>query len=187
MKYAFIILFFLFALANANLPIKKQFSEAPNLLASLKARCLGGPYNRVSCFSVFEADSRIIFVGSASGGVFKTTDGGRKFSAVFDKGGASTIGAVTVSQQNPDLVWVGTGEGTHRNDDGWGDGIYKSVDGGTTWENMGLPNSYSFSKIVINSKDNNIVLAGVLGSAWGPNEERGVYRTTDGGKSLVCK
>ncbi len=146
------------------------------LLGNLKARCLGGPYNRVSAMSVYEKNSDIIYVGSASGGVFKTVNGGKSFKPVFDKYGSSSIGAVAVSQQNPDIVWVGTGEGWHRNDAGWGDGIYKSTDGGKTWKNMGLSNSFSFSKIVIDPRDNNIVLAGVLGSAWGPNEERGLYR-----------
>jgi len=132
---------------------------------------------------VYEKDPCIFFVGSASGGVFKTEDGGKSFKAFFDKEGASSIGAVTVSQNDSNLVWIGLGEGWHRNDAGWGDGIYKTTDGGVTWKNMGLPNSNSFGKIVIDPTNNDIVFAAVLGSEWGYGPDRGVYRTTDAGKN----
>jgi len=122
-------------------------------------------------------------VGSASGGILKTGNGGRSFQFVFDKGGSSAIGAVSVSQTDPNLVWVGTGEGWQRNDSGWGDGIYKSTDGGLTWTNMGLSESNSFSKIVIDPQNNNTVFAAALGSQWGPGPERGIFRTTDDGKT----
>src|SRR5437762_871639 len=165
-------------------------SEAPPvsaLLANLVARPIAPPrqglYGRVADIAVYDKEPRIFFVASASGGVFKTESAGASFTAVFDREGSSSIGAVAVSQSNPHVIWVGTGEGTNRNSVGWGDGIYKSPDGGKTWKHMGLPKSYSVSRIVIDPKNENTVYAAVLGSTWGYNPERGVYKTTDGGKT----
>ncbi|HEY2975951.1 MAG TPA: hypothetical protein VGJ48_25785 [Pyrinomonadaceae bacterium] len=177
---------FLFA-PSVNAENPTDAVSATSLLSKLPARSIGPAIpdwnSRISCISVFEKDPRIFFVGSASGGVLKTEDGGKNFSFIFDKEGASSIGDVVVSQSDRNVVWVGTGEGWHRNDSAWGDGIYKTTDGGKTWKNMGLPNSNSFGKIVIDPTNNNVVFAAVLGSQWGPGSDRGVYRTTDGGKS----
>ncbi|HEY3780690.1 MAG TPA: hypothetical protein VGL56_06375 [Fimbriimonadaceae bacterium] len=155
-----------------------------SLLSALPARCVGPAMSsRVSGLAVYDKDPKIFYIGMASGGVFKTTDGGHTTTAVFDREGGSSIGAIALSQQDPNLVWVGPGEGWQRNDIGWGDGIYKSTDGGKSWKNMGLPNVLSFGRIVINPKDNDNVFAAVLGSAWGPGPDRGIYRTKDGGKT----
>ena len=117
-------------------------------------------------------------MASANGGVLKTIDGGENSRFVFDKEGASSIGAVTVCQKDPNLVWVGTGEGWQRNSVGWGDGIPKSTNGGNSWTKMGLSNSISIAKIVIDPLNSDIVFVAVLGSPWGYGPERGVCKTT---------
>ncbi len=149
-----------------------SFPADSSLLANLRARCigpLGGSISngRVTDLAVYEKDPKTFYIASCGGGVFKTVDGGKTTRAVFDKYGSSSIGAVALSQKNPNIVWVGTGEGWQRNDIGIGDGIYKSLDGGKTWKNMGLPNSQSIAEIVIHPDNDNIVFVAVLGSAWG--------------------
>lgn len=182
-----VVSFFLGLTVSAQSASDTSPISTTSILSKLPARNIGpaipGLNARISDLAVYEKDPRIFFVGSASGGVFKTEDGGKTFIPFFDREGASSIGAIAVSQNNPDLVWVGPGEGWHRNDAGWGDGIYKTTDRGKTWKNMGLPNSNSFGKIVIDPTNNNVVFAAVLGSQWGHGPDRGVYRTTDGGKS----
>ena len=106
------------------------------------------------------------------------------YEAQFQDMGQMSIGDVTVSQKDPNLVWVGTGESNNRQSSSWGDGVYKSTDGGRTWRNMGLRNSKHINRIVIDPVDNNIVFVAATGSLWGPGGERGVYKTTDGGSDL---
>ncbi len=138
---------------------------------------------RFSAVAVYDNNPRIFYLASGNGGVLKTTNGGKSFSFVFDREGSSHIGAVSVSQKDPNIVWVGTGEGWQRNSVGTGDGIYKSVDGGKSWQHMGLKGCKGFSKIVIHPGDDNIIFAAGLGSPWGYGPERGIYKTTDGGNS----
>src|ERR1041384_530840 len=130
-----------------------------------------------------------VFVGSASGGVWKSTDGGVTYLPVFDKQDVQAIGPVAIDPSNPKNVWVGTGEPWTRNSVSIGDGIYKSTDGGDTWTNVGLPSSERVAKIVVHPKDGNTVYACVPGKLWSDSTERGLYKTTDGGKtwSLVLK
>jgi len=115
--------------------------------------------------------------------VWKTTNNGTTFEAQFQDQGLMSIGDVTVSQSNPDLVWVGTGESNNRQSTSWGDGVYKSVDGGKTFVNMGLRTSRYVSRIVIDPRNNDVVFVAATGRLWGPGGERGVYKTTDGGRS----
>jgi len=136
---------------------------------------------RISDFAVYEANTAIFYVGTAHGGVWKTENNGATFTPIFEKDGLMSIGDVTVSQKDPNLVWVGTGEGNNRQSISWGDGIFKSTDGGKTWKNMGLAHSYHINRIVIDPNDNNIVFAAVQGNLFGPGGDRGLYRTTDGG------
>jgi len=155
------------------------------LLKNLTPRQLG-PTNmggRITGIAVYEKDSRIFYVASASGGLYKTTNGGITFAPVFEREGSISIGAVAVSQSDPNVVWVGTGEATSRNSVAWGDGVYKSTDGGVTWTNMGLKESMHIGRIVIDPKNPDVVYVGALGRLWGPNPERGVYKSTDGGKT----
>ena len=121
------------------------------------------------------------FVGTAMGGLFKTANGGVSFSPVFDEQPVATIGSVAVAPSDPKIVYVGTGEGNGRNSSTWGNGMYKSVDGGDTWTNIGLPDSRDIPRVVIHPTDPNTVYAAVMGHLWDANRERGLYKTTDGG------
>ncbi len=138
---------------------------------------------RISDLAVYEANPSIFYVGTAHGGVWKTTNAGTTFEAQFQDQGLISIGDVTVSQNNPDLVWVGTGESNNRQSTSWGDGVYKSIDGGTSWTNMGLATSRAVNRIVIDPRNNDVVLVAATGSLFGPGGERGIFKTNDGGKS----
>ena len=138
---------------------------------------------RISDLAVYESNPAIFYVGTAHGGVWKTTNAGTTFEAQFQDRGLISIGDVTVSQNNPDLVWVGTGESNNRQSTSWGDGVYKSTDGGKTYVNMGLETSRFINRIVIDPRNNDVVLVAATGSLFGPGGERGVYKTTDGGKT----
>ncbi len=130
-----------------------------------------------------------LLVGAASGGVWKSTDGGTTFNPIFDKASAQSIGAIAFDPNAPQTYWVGTGESWTRNSVSIGDGVYKTTDGGDTWSNVGLPNSERIAKIVVDSKDGKIVYVCATGRLWSDSPDRGVYKTTDGGLSwsLVLK
>jgi photosystem II stability/assembly factor-like uncharacterized protein len=138
---------------------------------------------RIDDFGVVESNPNIVYVGTASGGVWKTTNNGTTWEPVFDKEGVSTIGDIAIAPSDPAVVWVGTGEPNNRQSSSWGDGIYKSLDAGKTWQNMGLRATLHIGRIVIHPKNPEVVYAAALGHLWGPNPERGVYKTTDGGKT----
>ncbi|MFN3191227.1 MAG: VPS10 domain-containing protein [Aureliella sp.] len=145
-----------------------------------------GPANmggRITSIAVYEKDSNIWWAASASGGLLKTVNNGVSFEHQFDDQATVSIGDVQVAQSDPKIVWVGTGESNPRNSSSWGDGVYKSVDGGETWKNMGLKKIFQTGRIAIHPTDPNIVYVGALGRLWGPNEDRGLYKTTDGGES----
>lgn len=138
---------------------------------------------RVTDLAVYEKEPRIFYVASASGGLFKTVNGGITFTPTFDRENTISLGAAAVDQNNPDIVYVGTGEGTSRNSVAWGDGVYKTTDGGKTWTNMGLKDTKHIHKIKINPKNSNVVFVAALGHLWGPNPDRGLYKSSDGGKN----
>ncbi|HXY25347.1 MAG TPA: hypothetical protein VEI73_11900 [Candidatus Acidoferrum sp.] len=138
---------------------------------------------RIDDFAVVESNPKIIFVGTASGGVWKTTNNGTTWEPVFDKEGVSTIGDIAIAPSDPSVVWVGSGEPNNRQSSSWGDGAYKSMDGGKTWKNMGLEKTHHIGRIVIHPKNPDVVYVAALGHLWGPNPERGVYKTSDGGKT----
>ncbi len=123
----------------------------------------------------------ILYVAAASSGLYKSTNGGITFDPVFEEGNTLSIGAIAVQPDNPDIVYVGTGEGAVRNSISFGDGIYKTIDGGRSWKHLGLNNSERFSRIVIHPTNRQVVLAAVMGKAFGPGGERGIYRSSDGG------
>jgi photosystem II stability/assembly factor-like uncharacterized protein len=131
----------------------------------------------------------VLYVGAASGGVWKSTDGGTTFNPKFDKQPVQSIGALAIDPNNTDTLWVGTGEAWTRNSVSIGDGIYRSTDGGETWANMGLPQSERIVKIAVNPSNSNLIFACVTGKLWSDSTDRGVYRSSDAGKSwsLVLK
>src|SRR5438067_9666 len=138
---------------------------------------------RISDLAVYEANPAIFYVGTAHGGVWKTTNAGTTFQPQFQDQGLMSVGDITVSQSNPDLVWVGSGESNNRQSTSWGDGVYKSTDGGKTFVNMGLRTSRYINRIVIDPRNTDVVFVAATGSLWGPGGERGIYKTTDGGKT----
>ncbi|MBZ5574038.1 MAG: sialidase [Acidobacteriia bacterium] len=155
-------------------------------ISGLPARNIGSATmsGRIAAVDAIEKDGRFtVFVGAASGGVWKSVNGGTTFRPVFDRQAVQSIGAVTIDRSDPNVVWVGTGEAWTRNSVSVGDGIYKSTDGGENWTNMGLKDSEHIAKILIDPRDSNSVLACATGHLWNDNEERGVFKTTDGGKS----
>ncbi len=139
--------------------------------------------NRVASITGIPGDPSTYYAGAASGGVWKSTDGGNRWDPIFDKQPAAAIGALAVAPSQPTTVWAGTGEAwVIRDVDVMGDGIYKSTDAGKTWKNMGLPQSGRIGRIIVHPTNPDIVFACVLGRTTGPQQERGVYRTTDGGQ-----
>ena len=139
--------------------------------------------NRIAAVAGVAGDPSVYYAGAASGGVWKSSDGGNRWMPMFDKQTAAAIGALAVAPSQPGTVWAGTGEAwVIRDSDVMGNGIYKSTDAGRTWTNMGLPESGRIGRIVINPANPDVVFACVLGRATGPQQERGVYRTNDGGQ-----
>jgi hypothetical protein len=157
-------------------PVAAQFEQLH--FRSIGPATMSG---RITDLAVYEANPNIYYVGSSHGGVWKTVNNGLTFTPQFQDMGLISIGDVTMSQSNPDLVWVGTGEGNNRQSLSWGDGVYKSTDGGKTFKNMGLRASYHINRIVIDPNDNNVVFVAAQGALFGPGGDRGVYKTTDGG------
>ncbi len=135
---------------------------------------------RVTAIDAVNKDSRIIYVGSAAGGVWKSITGGTLWKPVFDKH-TQSIGNLRIDQKNPETVWVGTGESNMRNSVSVGDGIYKTVDGGETWKKMGLDGTEHISRIIIDPTNSDIVYVSAPGPLWGDSPDRGLYKTMDGG------
>ncbi|HWX94773.1 MAG TPA: hypothetical protein VNY29_19245 [Terriglobales bacterium] len=155
-------------------------------VSGLPARNIGSGVmsGRIAAVDAVDQDGRItVFVGAASGGVWKSVNGGTTYKPVFDREAVQSIGAVAIDPSNPKTVWVGTGEAWTRNSVSIGDGVYRSTDGGENWTNLGLKDSEHIAKILVDPSDGNRVLVCATGHLWDDNDERGVYRTTDGGKT----
>lgn len=142
-----------------------------------------GMSGRVTTIDVVEKNPEHIYIGTASGGVWESKSGGITWKPIFDQQATQSIGSLAICQQNPSIIWVGTGEGNPRNSQSSGAGVYKSIDGGKTWEFKGLKETKTIHRVIIDPTDENTVYLGVTGSAWGPNPERGVYKTTNGGET----
>src|SRR5262249_9107250 len=158
-------------------------TPGPEWLKPLVWRSIG-PANmggRITALAVYEADPCVYWVATAGGGLLKTVNNGVTFEHQFDKEATVAIGDVAVAPSDKNIVWVGTGEANPPDSVSYGDGVYKSTDGGKTWKNMGLKGSFQVGKIAIHPKDPNVVYVGALGRLYGPNEERGLFKTTDGG------
>ncbi|MHA7128456.1 WD40/YVTN/BNR-like repeat-containing protein [Algoriphagus namhaensis] len=153
--------------------------------AQMKMRSIGpaGMSGRIAAIDAVDANPSIIYAGSASGGLWKSTSGGITWKPIFDEQDVHSIGSISIYQKNPNIVWVGTGEGNPRNSLTMGYGVYRSLDAGETWELMGLEKTRAIHRIIVHPDDPNTVFVGAIGSPWGEQEDRGVYKTTDGGKS----
>ena len=155
-----------------------------SVFENLDFRFIGPEGNRAIAIAGVPGDPMINYIGAASGGLWKTTDGGLGWEPVFDKQEASSIGSVAIAPSNPDIVWVGTGETfVIRPAHAMGDGIYKSEDAGATWTHMGLEKTGRIGRILVHPENPDILYAAALGHTYGPQQERGVYKTTDGGKT----
>src|SRR5580765_3852281 len=169
---------------TAQQPVPQGWPDA-KVLDLFVARNIG-PANmsgRIVDIEGVDSNPKIIYVATASGGLWKTTDGGSTWAPVFDNQTSVCIGDVAIAKSNPDILWVGTGEHNPRNSVSYGDGIYNSTDGGKSWTHMGLKDSHTIGRIAIHPTNPDIVYVAVQGHIWGPNKERGVFKTTDGGKS----
>src|SRR6476619_1080080 len=155
------------------------------LLAGLKLRSIGPALTsgRVSDVAIDPSDKRTWYVGASAGGVWKSTNGGISFSPIFDGQGSFSIGAVTIDHANPNVIWVGTGENNAQRVVAYGDGIYKSIDGGRSWTNMGLKQSEHIGRVLIDPRNSDVVYVAAQGPLWKGGGDRGLYKTTDGGKT----
>lgn len=156
-----------------------------DLVKNMKPRNIGpgGMSGRVTSIDVVHSNPDIMYAGTASGGLWKSTSGGIKWNPVFDNEVTASIGAVAIQQSNPSVIWVGTGEGNPRNSLNGGYGIYKSLDGGKHWISMGLEKTRHIHRIVIDPTNPAIIYVAAIGSPWGEHAERGIFKTTDGGQT----
>lgn len=156
-----------------------------DILKDMKPRNIGpgGMSGRVTAIDVVTRNPEIMYVGTASGGLWKSESGGVKWKPIFEKEATASIGAVAIQQSNPSVIWLGTGEGNPRNSLNGGYGVYRSLDAGKNWDLMGLENTRHIHRIIIDPTNPNIIYIGAIGSPWGEHEERGVYKTIDGGKT----
>src|SRR5690349_15675920 len=159
-----------------------QYNEA--LFHGMKWRSIG-PYRggRVLAVTGVPGDPNVFYFGGVAGGVWRTTNAGLSWTPLFDKEPISSIGAIAVADSNPNVIYVGTGEACIRGNISYGNGVYKSTDGGRTWSNIGLADTQHIASVVIHPRNPDIVFLAALGHAYGPNDERGVYRTVNGGKT----
>ena len=199
LRRLFLLVIFVSAVAATaqrpkNLPPAKPVSEATpaagkpqfdeKLFGGMRYR-LVGPFRggRVLAVEGVPGEPNVYYFGAVAGGVWKTTDGGDNWKPLFDKYSVSSIGALDVSRSNHNVIYVGTGEACIRGNISYGDGVYKSTDGGLSWKNLGLKDTQHIGAIIVDPSNPDVVFVAALGHAYGPNTERGVYRTTDGGKT----
>src|SRR5438046_4585333 len=169
--------------APASSPTPAQLTDV--LFKNLKARSIGPAVlgGRVSDIAIDPRNPSGFYVGLGHGGVFKTNDNGVTFQPIFDKQPMLSIGALAVAPSDSDVVWVGTGEANDRNSSDWGDGVYRSTDGGETWQNIGLRESRTIARIVVDPKKPEVAYVAAMGNLWKDGGERGLFTTTDAGKT----
>jgi photosystem II stability/assembly factor-like uncharacterized protein len=171
------------ALVAAGALPRAQAPAAADQFAQLKFRYIGPVGNRIIAVAGVAGRPNLYYAGAASGGIFKTTDNGAHWDAVFDGEPVSSVGSLAVAPSDPNVIWAGTGESFIRSNISIGNGIYKSTDAGKTWTHAGLDKTGRIGRIVVDPRNPDVVLACALGHAYGPQPERGVFRTTDGGKT----
>jgi photosystem II stability/assembly factor-like uncharacterized protein len=184
-------LVFMLCSLGVNADKKKKDEEENNdtikssTVSALKFRSIGPAFTsgRISDFAVNPNNHSEYYVAVSSGHVWKTTNNGTTFSPVFDKHGAYAMGCITMDPKNNNIVWLGTGENNHQRALGYGNGVYKTVDGGKSWKNMGLEESRQIGMIAIHPENTDVVFVAAEGSVWGPGGDRGLYKTTDGGET----
>ena len=167
------------------MPSPAPLPLADVLFKNLKARPIGPAVmgGRVSDIAIDPRNPFVFYVGLGHGGVFKTNDNGVTFQSIFDKQPMLSIGAVAVAPSDSDVIWVGTGEANDRNSSGWGDGVYRSIDGGETWQNVGIKESRTIARVVVDPKKPEVAYVAAMGDLWKGGGERGLFKTTDAGKS----
>jgi photosystem II stability/assembly factor-like uncharacterized protein len=165
-------------------PLSLLAQVNPVLVGGMKWRQIG-PFRggRVLAVAGVPGDPNTYYFGAVAGGIFKSTNGGLSWTPTFDHQDISSIGAIAVADSNPNVLYAGTGEACLRGNISYGDGVYKSTDAGKTWMNVGLKDTRHIGAVIIDPRNPDIVLVAALGHAWGPNSERGVFRTADGGKT----
>src|SRR5947209_4174509 len=169
-------------------PQSKPDTPLRPVLDGLRARCIG-PANmggRVVDLAVVESNPDVFYVAVATGGLWKTDDGGVTLHPVFDDQPTLGIGAVAVCQGKPEVVYVGSGEGNPRNSVSWGGGVFRSTDGGKSWTHCGLTDTHHIGRVVVHPTNPDVAYVAALGHFWGPNKERGLFKTTDGGKTWAA-
>ena len=157
----------------------------PDHLKGLEFRNIGPAImgGRIDDFAVVESDPSTFYVGTASGGILKTTNNGTTFEPVFDDQLVSSIGDLAIAPSDPQVLYVGTGEPNNRQSSSWGHGVYKTLDGGRSWQHLGLADTHHIGRVLVHPRDPNVVYVAALGRLWGPSRERGLYKTTDGGRT----
>ena len=184
-RRAFGVALFVVAAASVGSLLRAQPATplTPDLYKQLKFRYIGPVGNRVIAIAGVPANPNIYYAGAASGGIFRTTDAGAHWDAVFDDQPVSSIGSLAVAPSDPNVIWAGTGEAFIRSNISIGNGIYKSTDAGRTWTHAGLDKTGRIGRVLVDPRNPDVVIACALGNAYGPQEERGVFRTADGGKT----
>jgi photosystem II stability/assembly factor-like uncharacterized protein len=172
----------IFVLASISQVVESQEIE-PDPFKQLKYRHIGPVGNRVIAVVGVPGNANICYAGAASGGIFKSVDGGINWKPIFDKQPVSSVGSLAIAPSDPNVVWAGTGESFIRSNISHGNGIYKSTDAGKTWKHMGLDKTGRIGRVVIDPRDPDIVFAAAMGHCYGPQEDRGVFRTIDGGQT----
>ena len=179
------VIFFLLLATLSFTPLAPSQQIDTGLLSELRWRNVG-PFRggRTRAVSGVPGQPNVFYIGAVNGGVWKTTDIGRTWTPIFDREATGSIGALEVAPSDPSIIYVASGEGLHRPDLSVGDGIYKSADGGATWTHLGLREGQQISQMAIDAHDANRLFVAVAGHPYGPNPERGIYRSTDGGQSF---
>lgn len=175
---------FLLAIFSSTI-LSAQDSIPKKQLQDLEFRSIGpaGMSGRITAIQVDPRDKNHIYVGSASGGMWQSTNGGTSWDCLFNNEAVSSVGALALDPQNPDVIWLGTGEGNPRNSNTGGAGLYKSIDGGKSWKLVGLEKTRHIHRVIVNPYNPNIVYVAAIGNPWADSEHRGVYKTSDGGKN----
>ena len=179
------LVFCLCLIASATTEADETATFSTATIKSLRWRLLGPAHfsGRVTDIAVPKGQEYTVYCAAATGGIWKTVNNGTTWEPIFDDQGTGSMGAIAIADSDPNIVWVGTGEVIAASHSAWGDGVYKSTDAGKTWTHMGLKESHYVGKIVIDPDDPDVVYVAAVGHLWGSNPERGIYKTTDGGRT----